>query len=90
MNIEHLVATGLRGLSLAGAPAATDAIASAASLRDFGNLARSHAMRSFVAELDSPSGARTAMAAGIDYVSGDTLIPPLRRPQRPFLLTMRH
>ncbi|MFZ1427820.1 MAG: hypothetical protein WAS21_13715 [Geminicoccaceae bacterium] len=90
MSIEHLVATGISGLSFAGAPAAIDALASAASLRTFSNLARSHAMRSLVVELDSPSGVRAAMAAGIDYVSGDTLIPPLRRPERPFLLTMRH
>lgn len=90
MSVEHLVATGISGLSFASAPAATDTLASAASLRIFSNLARSHALRSLVVELDSPSGARAAMAAGIDYVSGDTLIPPLRRPERPFLLTMRH
>ena len=89
-SVEHLVATGIRGLSLAGTSAETDPSAPPTDIRRLADLARSRAMRSLVAELDAPSGARTAMAAGIDYIGGDALMPPLRQPQRPLLLGRDH
>lgn len=90
MGIEHLVATGIRGLSLGSASADTNASALAASVTHLSRLTRIHAMRSLVADLVSPGEARTVVAAGIDYISGDALIPPLRHPERPFRLSIHN
>ena len=62
MHVEHLVGTGIRGLSLAGASPATDPNTPPASIKGLGELASIHAMRSLVVELElaerSPHGNR--------------------------------
>ena len=84
-EIGHLASSGVRGLSLAAAPAAGDP-ADVDTLSTLAGRARVAGMRSMLVDLSAPALCRTAHAAGIDHVSGDTLMPSLTRPGRAFVV----
>ena len=83
-GLDHLASCGIRGLSASAAELAGDNAAEA--LVGLAGTARVHGMRSLLVGVEDATIYRLALAAGIDHVCGDGLMPPLTRPGRAFLI----
>ena len=86
VDTDYLTSSGIRGLSLAAGSLGPDQPAAAAALASLAGAARVRGMRSLLVEVAAPGLYRAALAAGVDHIVGDGLMPPLRRPGRAFVV----
>ena len=82
-GLDHLRAAGVRGVSLAAGGLDERAPAELATVA---GRARIAGLRSLLLDLAAPAQCRAAVAAGIDHLSGDALLPNLPRPGRAVML----
>jgi hypothetical protein len=83
-NLDHLASSGIRGLSASPGTLAGEGESVAETLACLAGSARVRGMRSLLIDATAPATYRFALAAGIDHICGDGLMPPLVRPGRAF------
>lgn len=83
-DLAHLATSGIGGVSMAAGSLPTEDRAMASALTMLAGCARTIGLRSGLAEASSTRHCRAALAAGIGYLSGDELMPPLAQPGRAF------
>ena len=84
VDMAQLEGCGVRGVSLSAATLDEDTVP---SLAMFAGRARIAGMRSLLVEIATPANYRAALAAGIDHLGGESLLPGLPHPGRAFLVT---
>ncbi len=81
-DVAHLAASGIGGVSVAEGSLPTDERGLAMALTTLAGSARAIGLRSGLAEASSARICRAALAAGIDHLSGDEMMPTLAQPGR--------
>ncbi len=84
VDLAQLEDCGARGVSLSAAALDEDTIPALAA---FVGRVRIAGMRSLLVDAATPATYRAALAAGIDHLGGEALLPGLPRPGRAFLVT---
>ena len=83
-DLGHLATCGIGGLSLSAGSLPADDRAMATALATLAGSTKTIGLRSCVVEASSARFCRAALAAGIDHLCGDALMPPLAQPGRAF------
>ena len=84
VDLAQLENCGARGVSLSAAALDEDTVPALAA---FVGRVRIAGMRSLLVDAATPATYRAALAAGIDHLGGEALLPGLPRPGRAFLVT---